>query len=98
MVKKATAEKSTAKKQLEDLFRGVKKAKVSVAPVEEAPKKRKEQVPKGSADNLFGTEVNRTTSRKVTEEGWPVYSLVELGLSNTGGDTKECPFDCSCCY
>lgn len=93
---------STAKKQLEDLFRGVKKPKTTL-PVEEAKPKEKESEPappqRGSADDLFGNGQSKAkTSRRVTEEGWPVYTLEEIGLSNTGGDTKDCPFDCNCCY
>lgn len=33
----------------------------------------------------------------MTEDGWKIYSLDELGVGK-GGDTKDCPFDCNCCY
>ncbi len=31
------------------------------------------------------------------EEGLPVYSTEELNIG-TGGNTDQCPFDCSCCF
>ena len=93
-------ETSSAKKQLEDLFRGVKRPKPAVVEDKTSDEVTKAPPKRGSADDLFGTgAVNtRTTARKVTEEGWPVYTVEEIGLANTGGDTKDCPFDCSCCY
>ncbi len=36
-------------------------------------------------------------SRKITEDGYKVYSLEELGVGK-GGDTDLCPFDCECCF
>ncbi|KAK9765179.1 hypothetical protein K7432_006692 [Basidiobolus ranarum] len=35
--------------------------------------------------------------RKTTEEGYPVFDSSELNIG-TGGDTEDCPFDCTCCY
>ncbi|KAJ6574909.1 hypothetical protein B0H19DRAFT_618596 [Mycena capillaripes] len=36
--------------------------------------------------------------RRKTEEGWSIYKEDELGISNDGGDTPLCPFDCDCCF
>ncbi|OCH96517.1 hypothetical protein OBBRIDRAFT_809026 [Obba rivulosa] len=36
-------------------------------------------------------------SRRTTEEGWAVYKEDELGITDQGGDTPLCPFDCQCC-
>ncbi|KAK0465424.1 DUF1764-domain-containing protein [Desarmillaria tabescens] len=36
--------------------------------------------------------------RRKTEEGWSVYKEDELGMTNEGGDTPLCPFDCDCCF
>lgn len=37
--------------------------------------------------------------RRVTEDGYKIYTEEELGLNMTGGgDTELCPFDCDCCF
>ncbi|KAJ8597018.1 DUF1764-domain-containing protein [Rhizopogon salebrosus TDB-379] len=36
-------------------------------------------------------------SRQKTDDGYNIYKEDELGISNTGGDTPLCPFDCDCC-
>ncbi|KZT74730.1 DUF1764-domain-containing protein [Daedalea quercina L-15889] len=36
--------------------------------------------------------------RRKTEEGYNIYKEDELGVSNEGGDTPLCPFDCDCCF
>ena len=38
-----------------------------------------------------------TGPRKKTEEGFNIYHEDELKIG-LGGDTPECPFDCTCCY
>ncbi|KAG2044686.1 hypothetical protein BDR03DRAFT_906881 [Suillus americanus] len=35
--------------------------------------------------------------RRKTDDGLNIYKEDELGISNTGGDTPLCPFDCECC-
>ncbi|KHN70139.1 hypothetical protein CWI42_030070 [Ordospora colligata] len=30
-------------------------------------------------------------------DGLPVYTIEELQLNNTGGDTEDCPIYCDCC-
>jgi hypothetical protein len=35
--------------------------------------------------------------RRKTDDGFNIYKEDELGISNTGGDTPLCPFDCECC-
>ncbi|KLO15893.1 DUF1764-domain-containing protein [Schizopora paradoxa] len=39
-----------------------------------------------------------SASRRRTEEGFLIYKEEELGISNGGGDTPLCPFDCECCF
>ncbi|KAI0732289.1 DUF1764-domain-containing protein [Fomitopsis betulina] len=39
-----------------------------------------------------------TGPRRKTEEGFAIYKEDELGISDTGGNTSLCPFDCECCY
>ncbi|KAG1826100.1 uncharacterized protein BJ212DRAFT_323961 [Suillus subaureus] len=36
--------------------------------------------------------------RRKTDDGFNIYKEDELGISNTGGDTSLCPFDCECCF
>ncbi|BGP49573.1 hypothetical protein JCM10450v2_005468 [Rhodotorula kratochvilovae] len=36
-------------------------------------------------------------TRKKTEDGLPIYSFDELRIG-FGGDTPECPFECTCCF
>ncbi|KAI0961436.1 hypothetical protein AcV7_000536 [Taiwanofungus camphoratus] len=36
--------------------------------------------------------------RRKTEEGFAVYKEDELGITDQGGDTPLCPFDCQCCF
>lgn len=36
--------------------------------------------------------------RRVTEDGYKIYTMEELGLNDKGGDTDLCPFDCDCCF
>ena len=44
------------------------------------------------------TQANRDPKRRYTEDGLPIYTTEELGLSEKGGDTDLCPFDCQCCF
>ena len=46
-------------------------------------------------DNLF--ELRKSTIRRTTEEGWPVYDVDELHMGK-GGFTDKCPFECDCCF
>eukprot|EP00918_Siedleckia_nematoides_P066023 GHVU01143594.1.p2 GENE.GHVU01143594.1~~GHVU01143594.1.p2 ORF type:complete len:128 (-),score=27.69 GHVU01143594.1:537-920(-) len=55
-------------------------------------KKRKTKKPATIEEDLGLTEYDR----KVTEEGFKVYSLDELNIGR-GGGTALCPFDCDCC-
>ena len=35
----------------------------------------------------------------MTEDGMRIFTEEELGLNKPGaGTTKDCPFDCDCCY
>ncbi|KAG2077153.1 DUF1764-domain-containing protein [Suillus decipiens] len=36
--------------------------------------------------------------RRKTDDGFNIYKEDELGISNAGGDTPLCPFDCECCF
>lgn len=49
------------------------------------------------SDDLGFTRGPTGASRKYTEEGYRIYSEDELKIRG-GGDTADCPFDCSCCF
>jgi hypothetical protein len=48
-------------------------------------------------DDLFNDPRGTKSKRRYTEDGLPIYSIEEL-VSQEGGDTELCPFDCKCCY
>lgn len=50
------------------------------------------------SDDLGFTRGTTGPARKRTEEGYRVYSEEELKISSNSGDTKDCPFDCNCCF
>jgi hypothetical protein len=37
------------------------------------------------------------TSVRYDEDGLPIYSEASLQIGK-GGNTKDCPFDCWCCF
>jgi hypothetical protein len=47
---------------------------------------------------LRTANAKKDPNRRYTEDGLPIYTTSELGLSNKGGDTDLCPFDCDCCF
>jgi hypothetical protein len=38
------------------------------------------------------------TPLRVGEDGMPIFSEAALGIGAPDGGTKDCPFDCSCCF
>ncbi|EJW02402.1 hypothetical protein EDEG_03171 [Edhazardia aedis USNM 41457] len=56
--------------------------------------KKNDEVDSDEDFSLRGKEM----PRKYTEDGFPIYSLKELGLGNSQGETELCPFDCDCCH
>lgn len=69
-----------------------------------AVKKLSAKAKQAKADKIFAAieAANKTLGaqkmRRKTEDGYNIYSMEELGLGTTGGDTAECPFDCQCCF
>jgi hypothetical protein len=52
----------------------------------------------GSSSDPFATKSrSKHQSVEFTEEGWKIYTPVELAIGK-GGDTELCPFDCQCCF
>ncbi|CAO3688219.1 unnamed protein product [Umbelopsis vinacea] len=60
-----------------------------------ASKKRTVQ-PKIADDDGFSDSRGKKAKR-TTEDGYPLYDVKELNIG-LGGDTDECPFDCTCCF
>ncbi|KIM67173.1 hypothetical protein SCLCIDRAFT_1210667 [Scleroderma citrinum Foug A] len=68
------------------------------------PTKRKKTMRPKKTPSAHGGDDERfkdsrgTSHRSKTEEGYVIYREDELGISNEGGDTPLCPFDCNCCF
>lgn len=81
---------------IDDIFKQVRAKKQSTA----KPDKKVKLAPKpaafqGSKDDIFGT--GQPKQRRFDAEGLPVYTADELSVG-AGGDTDQCPFDCTCCF
>ncbi|PJF20160.1 hypothetical protein PSACC_00007 [Paramicrosporidium saccamoebae] len=48
-------------------------------------------------DDIGDTRGKKKKARPLTDDGLPIFTAEEMGL-NKGGDTADCPFDCSCCF
>jgi len=96
------------KDDIDDIFGKLKSTKEARAGAQkqeqadqEALQKLLERASQRSGNNsvaLRSQNANRDPNRKYTEDGLPIYTTAELGLSNKGGDTNLCPFDCDCCF
>lgn len=81
---------------IDDIFKQVRTKEQSTA----KPDKKVKLAPKpatfqGSKDDIFGT--GQPKQRRYDAEGLPVYTADELNVG-AGGDTDQCPFDCTCCF
>ncbi|KRX02909.1 hypothetical protein PPERSA_13163 [Pseudocohnilembus persalinus] len=95
------------KKALDDLFavakvtQKIKKEKQQEKEKEEEKQikiQQNQQKKKKIDKSLPIDKINASSSnRRKTEEGYNVYTEEELKLGQ-GGGTKDCPFDCWCCY
>ncbi|KAH9835665.1 uncharacterized protein C8Q71DRAFT_762972 [Rhodofomes roseus] len=74
--------------------KAAKLAKLAAAPV--ATKKKRSKPDKDEETRFKDSRGNGP--RQKTEEGYTIYKEDELGMSNSGGDTPLCPFDCDCCF
>ncbi|KDQ63779.1 hypothetical protein JAAARDRAFT_29819 [Jaapia argillacea MUCL 33604] len=63
----------------------------------EVAKKRKVKQDSKEAEDRF-KDSRGSGHRRKTEEGFSVYKEDELGITEQGGDTPLCPFDCQCCF
>lgn len=84
--------KKMSKNEIDDIFeerKGLKKKDI-ISAKDENREVKEEEVDSTWADS-------RGEKRRKTEDGLLIYNLDELGVGK-GGDSKDCPFDCSCCY
>lgn len=84
-----------------------KKVKEEKAKAEEKTEQAQDSKSKGPTKKIVKSikteKVSKGKStggpRQQTEDGYKIYTLEELGLDKAkGGDTPDCPFDCSCCF
>lgn len=81
--------------ELDALFSTRKKNAKKIA-IDKVPRKQNNDWLNQAIKNV-STKKECYNTGKVTEEGYPVYLEDEI-VSKTGGDTSQCPFDCTCCY
>ncbi|KAM0688584.1 hypothetical protein COBT_000155 [Conglomerata obtusa] len=58
----------------------------------------KKGVKKELSKDDFDIRGMKDASRKYTEDGFPIYTLEELNIGTTNGNTEDCPLDCDCCH
>jgi len=90
--KKKTATRDTDTTEIDELFT----KKKPEPPVVKTTVKKPVKIEKN-----FDVRGTTSTARRLTDDGLPIYTDKEMGLGvddQQGGNTAECPFDCSCCY
>ncbi len=67
--------------------------------MEEARRERIRQLEeKGRKANRLKAPDSPQPLRVDPATGLPIYSAESLRISTKGGETKDCPFDCNCCF
>lgn len=64
----------------------------------ESRTKSKIKVAKSFDEEMMGRGSSAKGGQRSTQDGYKIYSEEDLKLSSRGGTTKDCPFDCECCY
>ncbi|CRH00060.1 conserved protein, unknown function [Plasmodium relictum] len=85
------------KTSIDDIF---SKIKTKSTKDDETKKVKKDQ--ESVTKNKKKKDKNNVSKQKVNErlctpDGLPIYSMEELKIGK-GGYTKECPFECNCCF
>ena len=83
------------KNEIDEIFSVAKKKEETAQPEQEKQEKKVRVVVE--CDDFSDSRGLKGGKRRFTEDGFPIYSLDELGIGR-GGDTDACPFDCECCY
>ncbi|CRG96240.1 conserved protein, unknown function [Plasmodium gallinaceum] len=97
--KKRIEEMLEVKSNIDDIFSNIK-IKNKSNKVDETEKVKKDS--KSIIKNKKKKDKNQVSRKKVgerlyTPDGLPIYSMEELKMGK-GGYTKECPFECNCCF
>ncbi|CAM0141031.1 unnamed protein product [Umbelopsis sp. WA50703] len=58
---------------------------------------KKRAAPPKIADDDGFSDSRGKKSKRMTDDGYPLYDVKDLNIG-LGGDTPDCPFDCTCCY
>ncbi|CAA9988216.1 conserved protein, unknown function [Plasmodium knowlesi strain H] len=97
-------EQLEAKANIEDIFSNLKGKEKKATKVGNETRPIKKNSEKSG---LHGGPVHKKAKRLVakgpiterarTSDGLPIYSMEELKMGQ-GGYTKDCPFECSCCF
>ncbi|KJP87633.1 hypothetical protein AK88_02661 [Plasmodium fragile] len=97
-------EQLEAKASIEDIFNSLKakEKKATKVSSESRPIKKnseKSGVNAGPVQKKAQRRVAKgeVTQRARTPDGLPIYSMEELKMGQ-GGYTKDCPFECNCCF
>ncbi len=99
-------EKHRTEDEIEELFASRKKEKGEDA-IDAAKKKKSwsssettakvQAIAKDNDDEFADSRGLKKKRRPTTDEGYPIYSAIELKVGQ-GGDTPDCPFECDCCF
>lgn len=88
---------ATSRPRLETPQNAKKKSKLSSTAT--TLKKKAAKGRDGDDDDDASFRDSRGTGpRRKTEEGYRIFKEDELGITDVGGDTPLCPFDCDCCF
>jgi hypothetical protein len=90
---KPTQKRKTDATEIDDLF-STRTTKPTKPTKSTKPDKTAQPRPK---DEIGDTRGKKKKARPLTDDGLPIFTAEEMGL-NKGGDTADCPFDCSCCF
>lgn len=85
------------KNEMDDIFSRFK-PKAKTEPAEKARELRQQGLSMlDNDDDDFSDSRGIKKQKRKTVDGYKVYNADELKLGATGG-TKDCPFDCKCCF
>ncbi|CAD2091531.1 conserved protein, unknown function [Plasmodium vinckei lentum] len=99
---KIQKEISEAKSNIDDIFNNIKAKDKNVKINETGKIKKNNSEKKGSYPNKIKKKKEtdgskKNTNRLHTPDGLPIYTMEELNMGR-GGYTKDCPFECNCCF
>lgn len=77
----------SADAEIDELFER-RARKTTMEPVERLVKEK---------DPMSDVRGLKKGKRSLTDDGLPIFSWQEMRMGR-GGDTRDCPFDCQCCF